>query len=104
MSSCLTHVLQEQDGLCLTVLRIPGLRYCWLLMGIEPLTLSVPTAGMTQMNALAQSGEPLDAGHLHSLLGDSCPINVTTFVASAGSFRKEAKNGGFLLPGVRQID
>lgn len=75
-----------------------------LLMGIEPLTLSVPTAGMTQMNALAQSGEPLDAGHLHSLLGDSCPINVTTFVASAGSFRKEAKNGGFLLPGVRQID
>lgn len=70
----------------------------WLLVGTEPLT-SVPKVKMTQINALTQippCGEPLDAGRLHSLLWDSCPINIITFVAYAGSFFKEAKNGGFL--------
>lgn len=65
----------------------------WLLVEISPLTSMSPVK-MTQINALTwlpPCGEPLDVGHLHSLVWDCCAINVTTFVLNAGSFVKKPR-------------
>lgn len=49
-----------------------------------------PTVQMSQINAVTRPA--LDLGHLQSLLEDSCPINVATFVPNASSFCKAAKS------------